>query len=168
MLKHAQGDLLQMAREGQFDAVVHGCNCFCTMGSGIARQVREQYPSAYQADCKTVGGDIRKLGNYTFTFAENDDQNIKHNFMIINAYTQYDFNRSGERNDVFEYTSFELILRKLAHNTENFRFGFPYIGMGLAGGDKIRIVALIEDFAQKISKTGGSVTLVEFKPGSLI
>ena len=74
MLKHAQGDLLQMAREGQFDAVVHGCNCFCTMGSGIARQVREQYPSAYEADCKTVGGDIRKLGNYTFTFAENDDR----------------------------------------------------------------------------------------------
>ena len=132
------------------------------MGSGIARQVREQYPSAYEADCKTVGGDIRKLGNYTFTFAENDDQNIKNNFMIINAYTQYDFNRSSERKDVFEYTSFELILRKLSHNYKGYTFGLPYIGMGLAGGDKIRIVALIEDFAQKISKTGGSVTLVEY------
>ena len=162
MLKHAQGDLLQMARDGEFDAIVHGCNCFCTMGSGIARQVREQYPSAFQADLKTQKGDINKLGNYTFTFANNDDQTIKNNFMIYNAYTQYDFNRSGELKDVFEYTSFELILRKLAHDCKHFKFGLPYIGMGLAGGDKTRIMAMLEDFAKKVSKTGGSVTLVEY------
>jgi hypothetical protein len=34
--------------------------------------------------------------------------------------------------------------------------------MGLAGGDKDRIIAMLEDFAEKISAQGGSVTLVEF------
>jgi hypothetical protein len=34
--------------------------------------------------------------------------------------------------------------------------------MGLAGGDKKRILAMIEDFAKKVSAQGGSVTLVEF------
>jgi hypothetical protein len=34
--------------------------------------------------------------------------------------------------------------------------------MGLAGGDRRRIMALIENFAQEISAKGGTVTLVEF------
>jgi hypothetical protein len=64
--------------------------------------------------------------------------------------------------DHFEYSSFEVILKKFAHEYGPFKIGFPYIGMGLAGGDKDRIIAMIEDFAEKISATGGSVTLVEF------
>jgi hypothetical protein len=34
--------------------------------------------------------------------------------------------------------------------------------MGLAGGDRQVILAMIEDFAKEISAKGGSVTLVEF------
>jgi hypothetical protein len=64
--------------------------------------------------------------------------------------------------DVFEYAAFELILRKLHHVYGNKRIGFPYIGCGLAGGNKDIIISMIEDFAEKISLTGGSVTLVEF------
>ena len=41
-------------------------------------------------------------------------------------------------------------------------FGFPYIGMGLAGGDSKRIIAMLENFAAKITELGGTVTLVEF------
>jgi hypothetical protein len=36
------------------------------------------------------------------------------------------------------------------------------IGMGLAGGDKERILAMLEDFSQNVAIRGGSVTLVEF------
>jgi 2-oxo-4-hydroxy-4-carboxy--5-ureidoimidazoline (OHCU) decarboxylase len=64
--------------------------------------------------------------------------------------------------DVFEYVAFELILQKLAHMYGTKRFGFPYIGMGLAGGDKITIMAMLETFAREVTNQGGSVTLVEF------
>jgi hypothetical protein len=64
--------------------------------------------------------------------------------------------------DVFEYTAFQLILQKLIHEYGDKRIGFPYIGMGLAGGDKETIMAMLEDFAQGVSAAGGSVTLVEF------
>jgi len=154
MLKLVKGDLLVLAEQGNFDAIVQGCNCFCTMGSGIAKQIREQYPEAYRADQQTMSGDIYKLGNWTE--AKTDK------FTIFNAYTQYDFNRAGERNDVFEYTSFELILRKLAHLYGSKNFGFPMIGMGLAGGDKQRIFGLLEWFEELVSAQGGSVTVVEF------
>ena len=42
------------------------------------------------------------------------------------------------------------------------RIGLPYIGMGLAGGDKEVILAMIERFADSVTECGGSVTLVEF------
>lgn len=161
MLKHIKGDLLLFAEAGLFDVIVHGCNCFCTMGSGIARQIRELYPEAYATDCKTEVGDYNKLGTYSKAYTQpvEEDGNV---FLIVNAYTQFGYNGKGETKDVFEYTSFKLILQKLEHNFGTLRFGLPYIGMGLAGGDKQRILAMIEDFANKVSAKGGSVTLVEF------
>lgn len=33
-MKYIIGDLLKLADDGQFDVIVHGCNCFNTMGAG--------------------------------------------------------------------------------------------------------------------------------------
>lgn len=159
-LKHASGDLIALAKDGQFDVIVHGCNCFCTMGSGIAGQVREQIPDAYSVDQYTVRGDYNKLG--TYTKAQHEFKNGAR-IAVVNAYTQYDFNRGGDNNDMFEYSSFALILQKLAHEYPRSRMGFPYIGMGLAGGDQETIIGMLEDFAQALSRTGGTVTLVEYQ-----
>lgn len=150
MLKHTKGNLIDLAEQGEFDVIVHGCNCHNTMGSGIAKEIRERYQGAYEAD--TNYGPV-KLGNYSEATAGN--------FTIINAYTQVNFMPRGV--DHFEYESFKLILEKLAERFGDKRVGFPYIGMGLAGGDKERIVKMLEDFALKVSAKGGSVTLVEFQ-----
>lgn len=157
MLKHTKGDLLAMAEQGDFDIVVQGCNCFCTMGSGIARQIATEYPQAYEADLETEQGNMLKLGSFTSCVAGQLAE-----FIIVNAYTQYGFNKAGESADVFEYTSFELILQKLAWLYGDRDFGFPYIGMGLAGGDKQRIIGLLEWFTDLVEAKGGTVTLVEF------
>jgi len=151
MLKHTKGNLLDLAEAGEFDIVVQGCNCFNTMGGGIAREIRERYPLCAEIDSLTQAGEYMKLGNWT-----EYDQGT---FLIINAYTQYDMSKGT---DVFEYVAFELILQKLAHMYGTKRFGFPYIGMGLAGGDKITIMAMLETFAREVTNQGGSVTLVEF------
>jgi hypothetical protein len=122
------------------------------MGSGIAKQIRVEYPSAYDADVAfSYAGDIGKLGNYSF--AEVD------NFTIINAYTQYNFNRGANKTDVFEYESFAVILKKLAVKFPSNNFWFPYIGMGLAGGDPRKIIAMLEEFSRSIH---GTATLVKY------
>lgn len=157
MLKHAKGNLLDMADAGEFDIIVQGCNCFNTMGGGIAREIRERYPEVAEVDKETLSGDYHKLGNWTTEMAIGKDGEPK--FQIINAYTQFNMS-TGE--DVFEYAAFALILQKLEHSFGHKRIGFPYIGMGLARGDKTRIMAMIENFAEKVSAKGGSVTLVEF------
>jgi O-acetyl-ADP-ribose deacetylase (regulator of RNase III) len=154
MLIHTRGNLIDLAEQGAFDVIVQGCNCYNTMGSGIAREIRERYPQAYEVDCQTEKGDIMKLGNWTAY-----DTGA---FKIINAYTQYGFNSGGSTFDLFEYTSFQLILQKLFAEYGKCDIGFPYIGMGLAGGDKEKIIKMIEEFAEQVNALGGSVTLVEF------
>lgn len=156
MLKHVKGNLLDLADNGQFDVIVHGANCFCRMGSGIAKEIRERYPEAWQEDYNTEMGDMRKLGGWT-------SAHLKHkNFTIINAYTQYNTSKNGE--DVFEYASFEVILKKLAYLYPSSRFGFPFIGSGLAGGNKETILKMLEEFAKTITDSNGSVTLVFYEP----
>lgn len=161
MLKHAKGNLLDLAEAGEFDIVVQGCNCFNTMGGGIAREIRHRYPEVALEDSKTIRGDYTKLGTWTVGYAwynthKGDDSD---NFIIINAYTQYNMS-TGE--DVFEYNAFLLILQKLAHEFKGKRIGFPYIGMGLAGGDKDIIIPMLEWFAEQHAESGGTTTLVEF------
>ena len=153
-LKHTKGNLIDLAEAGAFDVIVHGCNCFNTMGSGIAKEIRERYPMVFAIDSLTESGDIMKLGCWTEVEPST--------FLIINAYTQYGYKGATMNVDLFEYTSFQLILQKLASLHGKKDFGFPYIGMGLAGGDKPIIMAMLEDFAIQVSAIGGSVTLVEF------
>lgn len=154
-LKHAKGNLIDMAEAGDFNIIVQGCNCFNTMGGGIAREIAERYPHIAEVDKETKRGDYNKLGNWTSGIVYSE----KHRFLAINAYTQYNMSRGD---DVFEYTAFELILQKLAKQYPTCDFGLPYIGMGLAGGNKDWIIPMIEAFAEQVEQTGGSVTLVEF------
>lgn len=151
MLKNAKGNLLDMAESGEFDVIVQGCNCFNTMGGGIAKEIAQRYPMCEKIDGMTERGEYMKLGNWT-----EFDQGT---FIIVNAYTQYNM---SNKKDVFEYSAFALILQKLEHQFGDKRIGFPYIGMGLAGGKKDVIIPMIDYFAQSISTKGGSVTLVEF------
>lgn len=155
MLKHTKGNLLDLAEAGEFDVIVQGCNCFNTMGGGIAREIRERYPHVALVDYGTLKGDYNKLGNYTNAAVVTPE----HSFIVINAYTQYNMSQGT---DVFEYTAFQLILEKIAHYYGDKRIGLPYIGMGLAGGDSKWIMPMIEEFARRISKDGGTATLVEF------
>lgn len=164
MLQHAKGNLLDMAEQEMFDIIVHGCNCQMTMGSGIAKEIRERFPAAFQADIQYLmdidgrrPAPVFKLGNYSMAPVYGRGRTL---FTIINAYTQVHYLPRGV--DHFEYESFKIILRKLLAAYGDRRFGFPYIGMGLAGGKKDKIMKILEGFAAAVNECGGSVTLVEF------
>ena len=148
------GDLLQLGKNNEFDIIMHGCNCFNTMGGGIARQVRDQFHDAYLADQDTLAGDRNKLGRYSI--------GMSGRLVIINAYTQYHMaSRIGD--DVFEYRAFDTVLNSISERFGKYKIGMPMIGMGLAGGDPARILPMIENFAQRVEQQGGTVSLVEYK-----
>lgn len=155
-MKIVEGNLLDMADAGEFDAIIQGCNCWNVMGGGIAAQIRVRYPEAAEVDNQTTPGDYNKLGNFTVAPATED-----RNFAIINAYTQFNTSRNT---DVFEYEAFILICKKIGAYYGNFRIGIPEIGCGLAGGDAVEIYKIFEYLGSILEDQGGSLTVVKYKP----
>lgn len=123
-MKIVKGDLLDLFDKGEFDAIVHGCNCFNNMGAGIAFQIKNRYPEAWEADKTTIKGHKGKLGTFTSALCSSGT--------VINAYTQY----YPGLNDLQEnYGAINYAMRKIALVFEGKRIGLPLIGAGLAGGD---------------------------------
>ena len=132
-----KGDLIQKAKAGEFDVIIHGCNCFCTMGAGIAKTIKQVFPAAYQADLETVAGDKTKLGSYSLAVVEA----TKKPLIIVNAYTQYQWRGPGRKAD---YEAIRQVFRRVKQEYSGKRIGYPAIGAGLAGGDWSVIAAIIE------------------------
>jgi len=151
-LKTISGDLIQLAKRGDFDLIVHGCNCFCTMGAGIAKGIKAAFPEAFAADCETSKGSRTKLG--TCSFAEVNASGKR--FVIVNAYTQFDWRGSGTKVD---YEAVRSCMRWIKVRFPGLRIGLPKIGAGLAGGDWKEIASIIEE-----ELAGEDVTLVEYVP----
>lgn len=149
-MKKTKGDLIKLAQEGQFDVIVHGCNCFCTMGAGIAKAVKLAFPAAFHADLQTPKGEKAKLGAYSFANVETDHGQL----IIINAYTQFNWRGNGQKVD---YDAIRSVFNLLKTNFTGKRIGFPLIGAGLAGGDWFIISRIIETELK-----GEDFTLVEF------
>jgi O-acetyl-ADP-ribose deacetylase (regulator of RNase III) len=39
-MKFVKGDIIDIAKRGKFDVIIHGCNCFNTMGACIAKTIK--------------------------------------------------------------------------------------------------------------------------------
>jgi O-acetyl-ADP-ribose deacetylase (regulator of RNase III) len=161
-MKQLTGNLITLGMAGVFDVILHGANCFCTMGGGIAREIRARVPEAYQADQDTFSGDRNKIGLFTKAgitcYIQHGIVPTEHKLTVINAYTQYDMS-SGE--DVFEYEAFDRVLKLIHRMYPTARVGLPLIGCGLAGGDESRIRWIIEENAKVMD-----LTLVLFDPNA--
>lgn len=151
-MKTIHGDLIKLALEDKFDVIIHGCNCFCTMGAGIAKQIKEIFPEAYEADQKTEFGSKDKLGTYSSAKVTRENNEI----IIINAYTQYSHGGSGI---LVDYEALRSVFKKIKSNFSGKRIGYPMIGAGLAKGDWNIISEIID---KKLN--GEDHTLVEYKP----
>ena len=137
-MKTLEGDLIALTKSGTFDVMVHGCNCFCTMGAGIAKVIASQFPEAFKAGLQTVKGDREKLGSYSSALITDNG----HNFHIVNAYTQYKYNGPQPR---VSYDAVTMAFQRIATDFAGLRIGYPLIGAGLAGGDWSRIATSLEE-----------------------
>lgn len=127
-MKIIKGDLIKLALNGRFDVIIHGCNCFCTMGAGIAKAIKEEFFEAYQADKKTIAKSQSKLGTYSYA---NVIRN-KNKITIVNAYTQYDYKGIGV---LIDYDAITKVFKKIKIDFPQKKIAYPKIGAGLAKGD---------------------------------
>ena len=145
-MKVVVGDLLKLAEQGQFDVIVHGCNCFCTMGAGIAKTIKAQYPEAYQADLATQSGDQEKLGHFSHAKIQRDGVE----FIVVNAYTQLNWRGRGLKAN---YDAIRQVFQGIKTEFSGLRIAYPLIGAGLAKGDWSIISQIIEDELQSEDHT---------------
>lgn len=152
-MKEVIGNLVEMGLQGKFDIIIQGCNCFNTMGAGLAKEIKEKIPEAYEADQKTKKGDIRKLGDFSYAILDNG-------LAVINCYTQYRYGRNHEDGDKFpvDYEAITLCLRKINKILPGKSIGVPLIGCGLAGGDWNIVSKIVEKELKDLD-----VTIVKFE-----
>jgi len=136
-MKTVRGDLIKLALRGEFDVIVHGCNCMCTMGAGIAKAIKTTFPEAYEADRATDKGDRGKLGTISVAEVERGGRRIT----VVNGYTQ--FHWRGKK-PLVDYGAVRGVMIEVAKRFSGQRIGIPMIGAGLAGGDWETIRGIIE------------------------
>ena len=155
--KEIYGDLIDLAKKGNFDVIVHGCNCQSTMGAGIAPQMAKAF-GVDKFDMEIIGPSIEKLGNIdyqTFVLGERaiwsleDAKNNRNEpeLTVVNAYTQfrYGMNHKDGVRIPFDYEAFTICMRKLNMVFKGKHIGMPKIGSGLAGGNWERIKEIIHN-----------------------
>lgn len=127
-MKIIKGNLINLALEGKFDVIVHGCNCFHTMGAGFARQTKEAFPEAYQADLETEYGRYNKMGTISSAAVWRDQIAL----IVVNAYTQFRYSR---KNSMVSYDAIAKAMKLVKEQCSGSKIAYPKIGCGLAGGD---------------------------------
>ena len=148
-INYIHGDLIELAKEGKFDVIAHGCNCMSTMGAGIAPQMAKAF-GCDRFDMERRGRNINKLGNIDYsTLVLGEDAMLntgKNQYLtVVNAYTQYNYgrNHSDGVSNPFDYEAFTMCMRKMNTVFKGKHIGLPKIGAGLAGGDWEKIEQII-------------------------
>ncbi len=137
--------------------IIHGCNCYNTMRAGVAKAIREKYPSIYIKDkdfLKENGipfllkEDIKKeteeerenrkqkiLGK--FSYYKLNERKEDEPFYIFNLYSQFTY-FDNERFSLKDFSKgFNDIIKFLLKERKNnglIKISFPRIGMALGRG----------------------------------
>ena len=136
MIKEVWGDAVKMLKSKEISVLAHGCNCFNTMGSGIAAEIAKFFPDAVISDKMTKYGDINKLGNIDIVYIQHEEDDLVEE-TVVNCYTQF-----SPGADV-SYAAIEMCLRKLNQEFKGRHIAMPRIGAGVAGGNWLLIRELI-------------------------
>lgn len=148
--KVLKGDIVKMLNNEFFDVIAHGCNCMRIMGAGLAKQIKDEIPEAYDADLQyhntnNITVPSQALGDFSLAEIKIPNKNVRY---VFNLYTQI---QPGPN---FDEIAFERALSGMSAkidllgiDMENSKIGFPYIGCGIGGyTNKHRIEQLVEKY----------------------
>lgn len=145
-LKYKVSCLIEAAKSGEVDVIAHQCNCFCTMGSGIAPLIKKNFPEAWEADKATKKGDVQKLGSFSKGLSfKYGDKGFP--LFIYNLYGQYGYGKRKEGGTDTDYHALEsslIAMTKELRQAKELKIGLPKLGAGLGGGDWNLISQIIE------------------------
>lgn len=148
------GDLIWEALDQRFDVITHGCNCFCTMGAGIAVPMHKNFQcndsSIYKLEAPHQRGNVNKLGCIEDRIrTPKNGWGDSFELVVINSYTQYHYGaqgyKSGKYNIPLDYDALTMCMRKINMKYPGKHIGLPQIGCNLAGGDWNKVWWIIKE-----------------------
>jgi hypothetical protein len=166
MIHIQNGNLLK----SDCDIIAHCCNCQGGFGSGIAGQIRKEFPYAYEAFKLDNRDSKDKFGTYSLGLSDYSARpiTVSKQYDFFNLYGQFDYGYDNK-----QYVSYEALLSSMimmmekiidwkSLSTKNFKIGMPYlIGCGLAGGDWKTVEELILNVSCQFST---DIYLYRFTP----
>ncbi len=159
MIKQITANLLDFPKG--ITHIAHSCNTLGKVwGAGLAKQIKNRYPSAFITEITTFGGSMNQLGNIFPT-------KLKDEKYIWNMYTQSFVSREVR---AVNYESLYVCLEKLKVKLESGQFGEkPVLGLpfglscGLAGGSWLIVSAMIKELFHDSKISVNIVKLPEIK-----
>ena len=161
-MQFKDGDLITALINGEVDAIAHCCNAQGVMGSGLAKQIRERIPEAYDA-----------YKAAPMTLGTNVIADVGNGKRVVNMIAQEYYGR-GKRQVHYGALATCLIyaanrcmvdlIKKEGYKAtrgkfKNYKLGVPYgLASDLAGGDWNVVLELLE--AVEMS---GSVEVIVYK-----
>ena len=147
MIDLIEGNLLDFPND--INVIAHSCNTRNIMGAGIAKQIKDRYPEAYEADWRAFNS------NYGVTLGKFSKADIGDCKYIYNMYTQATIGTGRE----VDYEKFWQALKRVEQDLFEMKIskheydgspppvlGLPWgISCGLAGGNWEIISAMIND-----------------------
>lgn len=127
------------------DLIAHQVNCQGVMGTGLAKQIRNVYPSVYwqyKEYCEVYGATL--LGTAQILKVSNGE--IQPTW-IVNLFGQLKYGRDRRYTD---YEALKSALEQLANYVYTtgpaFRIALPYkLGCGAAGGNWDKVLGIIQE-----------------------
>lgn len=121
--------------------VVHGCNALGVMGSGIAKQIHQDFPDVYQDYRSVFERDGLRVGDVIWSPPRGNRE-----FWVANAITQERFGRDPRVRYVC-YNAIEICFEKIARKAIELTLPvfYPKIGAGLGNGNWSEISKMISE-----------------------
>ena len=151
MLKEIEVDVVELIESlsdnKALNVLVQACNCFNTMGKGIAKAISTAYPEVARADNATKAGDKAKLGTYSYA-------RVKENVVVANAYGQFNYGWLNPLDSNGRQTDYEALRKSLTAIRDDFTgrsthpviFYIPkYIGANNAKGNYNIIQPMVKE-----------------------
>ncbi len=148
MINTIEGSILEV----ETGFIVHGCNMQGKMGSGVAKVLRDRYPTIYRPYAYLCEMRKNAVDEGTRNLYNIAPQEVRDGLFVINALTQEFYGYDGAK-----YVSYEQIIKcfkeindlipeYVAHGLiEDTTVNFPLIGCDLGGGDWTVVSALIDE-----------------------
>lgn len=140
MIKQITGNLLDFPKG--ITHIAHSCNTLGGVwGAGLAKQIKNQYPSAFLTEITTAGANMNQLGNIF-------PSKLKEGKVIWNMYTQSFVSKDAR---AVNYEALYVCLDRLRQKLESKEFDNPILGLpfalscGLAGGSWPVVSTMIKD-----------------------